>query len=90
LLGARKLGLEVTTLGVRRAEDIAPVIAARKGADALHVVTDPLMNTNRAQISMLAVAARLPTIHSVREYVEAGGMMSYGPDYPDLFRRAAD
>ena len=48
------------------------------------------MNTNRAHINTLAVAARLPTIHSVREYVEAGGLMSYGPDYPDLFRRAAD
>jgi putative ABC transport system substrate-binding protein len=88
---ARKLGLEVTTLEVRRAEDIAPIITARKGgAEALHVVTDPLMNTNRAHINTLAAVALLPTIHSVREYVEAGGLMSYGPDYPDLFRRAAD
>jgi len=48
------------------------------------------MNTNRTRINILAVGARLPTMHSLREYVEAGGLMSYGPSLPDLFRRAAD
>jgi putative ABC transport system substrate-binding protein len=53
-------------------------------------VTDPLMNTNRIEISALALAARLPTMHGARELVEAGGLMSYGPSLPDLYRRAAD
>ena len=53
-------------------------------------VTDPLVFTNRIRINTLALGARLPTMHGVREYVEAGGLMSYGPNYPDLFRRAAD
>jgi putative tryptophan/tyrosine transport system substrate-binding protein len=88
---ARKLGLEVTTSEIRRAEDIAPAFdALRGGADALYVCTDPLVNTHRVRINTLALAARLPTIHGLREYVEAGGLMSYGPNLPDLLRRAAD
>ena len=72
-------------------EDIAPAFEALKGrAEALYVVTDPLVITNRVRINTLALAARLPTIYSFREYVEAGGLMSYGPNFPDLFRRAAD
>ena len=53
-------------------------------------VTDPLVSTNRIRINTLALGARLPTMHGIREYVEAGGLMSYGPNFPDLFRRAAD
>jgi ABC-type uncharacterized transport system substrate-binding protein len=88
---ARKLGLEVTTSEIRRAEDIAPAFDALKGrADALYVCTDPLVNTHRIRVNTLALAARLPTIHGLREYVEAGGLMSYGPNLPDLMRRAAD
>ena len=88
---AGTLGLEVATLEIRRAEDIAPAIEALKGrADALYVVTDPLMNTNRIRINTLALGARLPTMHGLREYVEAGGLMSYGANFPDLYRRAAD
>jgi putative ABC transport system substrate-binding protein len=88
---ARKLGLEVTTSEIRRAEDIAPAFEALKDrAYALYLCPDPLMNTNRSRINILAVGARLPTIHGVREYVEAGGLMSYGPNLPDQFRRAAD
>ena len=88
---ARALGLEVTTSEIRRAEDIAPAFEALKDrADALYVCADPLMNTNRTRINTLALGARLPTMHGVREYVEAGGLMSYGPNFPDLFRRAAD
>ena len=88
---ARKLGLEVTTPEIRRAEDIAPAFEALKDrADALYICPDPLMNTNRTRINILAVGARLPTVHGVREYVEAGGLMSYGPNLPDLWRRAAE
>jgi len=88
---ARKLGLGVTTSEIWRAEDIAPAFDALKGhADALYVCTDPLVNTHRIRVNILALAARLPTIHSLREYVEAGGLMSYGPNIPDLLRRAAD
>jgi putative tryptophan/tyrosine transport system substrate-binding protein len=88
---ARTLGLEATTLEIRRAEDIAPSFEALRGqADALYVVTDPLVNTNRIRINTLALAARLPTMHGVREFVEAGGLMSYGANLPDLFRRAGE
>ena len=88
---SRTLGLEDATLEIRRAEDIAPAIEALKGhADALYVVTDPLVNTNRVRINTLALAARLPTMHGERVYVETGGLMSYGPNFPDLFRRAGD
>ena len=48
------------------------------------------MNTNRVRINTLALGARLPTMHGLREYVEAGGLMSYGPSVPDQYRRAAD
>jgi len=88
---ARTLGLEVTTLEIRRAEDITPAFEALKSrADALYIVPDPLVNTHRVRINTLALGTRLPTISGVREQVEAGGLMSYGPNFPDLFRRAAD
>lgn len=88
---AHTLGLEVVTLEIRRAEDIAPAIEGVKGrADALYVVTEPLANTNRNQINTLALAARLPTLHGQRPYVKAGGLISYGANIPELFRRAAD
>jgi ABC-type uncharacterized transport system substrate-binding protein len=88
---ARKVGLEVTTSEIRRAEDIAPAFKALKErADALYLCPDPLMNTNRTRINILAVGVRLPTMHGVREYVEAGGLMFYGPNTPDQFRRVAD
>jgi len=87
---ARTLGLEVTTSEIRRAEDIAAAFKALKDrADALYLCPDPLMNTNRIRINILAVGARLPTVHGVREYVEAGGLMSYGPNMPDQYRRVA-
>jgi putative tryptophan/tyrosine transport system substrate-binding protein len=88
---ARTLGLEVITSEIRRAEDISPAFEALKGrADALYICVDPLVNTNRIRINILAVGARLPTMHSLREYVEAGGLMSYGPNIADMFRRAAE
>jgi len=88
---ARALGLEATTFEIQRAEDIASVFEAIKGrVEALYLASDPLLNTNRIRINTLALGARLPTMHGVREFVEAAGLMSYGPNFPDLFRRAGD
>jgi ABC-type uncharacterized transport system substrate-binding protein len=88
---ASTLDLDVATFEIRRAEDIAPAFEALKGrAEALYVVGDALVITHRVRINTLALTARLPTIFFLREYVEAGGLMSYGPNFPDLFRRAAD
>jgi putative ABC transport system substrate-binding protein len=84
------LGLEVVPLEIRQAEDIAPVFEAKKDdAEALYVCSDPLLATNRIRVNTLALAARLPTMEGLREFAEAGGLMSYGPYVPDLFRRAA-
>ena len=66
-------------------------VEALKGrADAVYTCSDPLLTTNRIRVNSLALGARLPTMHGFREYVEAGGLTSYGPNFPDLFRRAAD
>jgi putative tryptophan/tyrosine transport system substrate-binding protein len=87
---ARTLGLDLTTLEIRRAEDIEPALASLKGrAQALYVAGDPVLGTNEVRINTLALAVRLPTMHSSRAGVEAGGLMSYGPNFPDLHRRAA-
>ena len=88
---APTLGLEVITLEIRRGEDIAPAFEALKGrAEALYVVNDPLVDTHRIRINTLALAARLPTMYGSREHVETGGLMSYGANFPDMFRRAAE
>ena len=88
---ARTLGLEVVTSSeIRKAEDVAPAFESFKGrADALFVVLDPLINSNRVPIATLALGALLPTMHGLRELVEAGGLMSYAANFPDLFRRTA-
>ena len=78
-------------LEIRRAEDIAPAFEALKAqADALYVVGDALVNTNRTRIMTFSLSARLPTIFSTRSFVQAGGLMSYGPNFSDQFRRAAE
>ena len=79
-------------LEMRRAEDITSAFATfGSAAEAIYVCTDPLVLAQRARINTLALAARLPTIYGPREHVvEAGGLMSYGANFPDLFRRAAD
>ena len=88
---ARTFGLEVAISEVRRAEDIASAFDALKGrADALYVCADPLTYTNRIRINTLALGMRLPTMHGIREYVEAGGLMSYGVNILDQFRRNAE
>jgi ABC transporter substrate binding protein len=87
---ARALGLEVVRFEIRRASDIASSFESLKDrADALYVVGDPLFNANRIRINTFTLSARLPTVYPFRELVEAGGLMSYGPNIPDLFRRAA-
>jgi putative tryptophan/tyrosine transport system substrate-binding protein len=88
---ARTLGLEAITLEIRRAQDLAPAFEALKSrADALYVCTDALTNTHRIRINIAALGERLPTMHGSRDFVEAGGLMSYGPNFPDMFRRTAD
>jgi putative ABC transport system substrate-binding protein len=85
------LGLEIVPLEIRRTEDIETEIETLKDrADALYIVQDPLFIANRGRINTAALGARLPTVHPAREFVEAGGLMSYGANFPDSFRRAAD
>jgi len=88
---AQKLGIEVVRGDIRRVDDIAPAIAGIQGrADGLYVCTDSFANSNRALINASALAARLPTMHGFRESARAGGLMSYGANFPALFRRAGE
>jgi putative tryptophan/tyrosine transport system substrate-binding protein len=88
---ASTLGLEVATPEIRRAEDIAPAFDALKGrADALYVCLDTVLISNRIRINTLALVARLPTMHGLRDFVEVGGLMSYAPSFAELWRRAAE
>jgi putative tryptophan/tyrosine transport system substrate-binding protein len=88
---ARSLGIEVASFEIRRSEQLDSIFDGLKGrTDALYVLPVPLLFANRMRINTLALGARLPTLHGVREYVEAGGLMSYGPNWPSMWRRAAD
>jgi putative ABC transport system substrate-binding protein len=88
---ARRLNFEFDALEIRRAEDITHAFEAIKGrTEALYVCPDGLLDANKIRINTMALGARLPTIHGYRGYVEAGGLMSYGPNLPDLYRRSAD
>jgi putative ABC transport system substrate-binding protein len=88
---ARTLGIEVATFHIQRAEDLEAALEAFKDqVQAIYVVADPLVFTHRSRIGALAIGERLPTMHAAREYVEAGGLMSYGPNFGALFRRAAE
>jgi putative ABC transport system substrate-binding protein len=89
---ASALGLEVATFEIRQAQDIAKAFEGLRGrADALYVCTDAaVIHTNRIQINISALNERLPTIHGSRTYIEGGGLMSYGPSFPEMFRRSAD
>ena len=88
---AGKFGLEVVPAEIRRAEDLAPAFDGLKGrAEAVYVCGDALAVSNRLRITALALDARLPTLYSSGEFVHAGGVLSYGPNFPDLFRRSAD
>jgi putative ABC transport system substrate-binding protein len=87
---AKTIGLEAMPLEIRRAEDVSPAFESIKGANALYVCGDPLVLDNRVRINTLALDARLPTMHGLRDQVESGGLISYGVSFPDLFRRSAD
>jgi len=88
---ARTLNLDVAPLEIRRMQDIPPAFEGLKPqADALYVVVDQLVVANLMRILTFALSARLPMISSTRDFVRSGGLMSYEPNYADLFRRAAD
>jgi putative ABC transport system substrate-binding protein len=88
---ARRLGFDVVTLPIRQAEDIEPAIVSLKGrTDALYVCTDPLVGANQVRIITLALSSRLLSIYNFRDWVKEGGLISYGPNVPDLYRRAAE
>jgi putative tryptophan/tyrosine transport system substrate-binding protein len=90
-VAAVSLGVEAARFEFRRAEDIAQTFDALKGrAEALYLVGDPLTNTKLIGINTLATSVRLPTIYSNRVFPEAGGLISYGPNFPDLYRRTAE
>jgi putative tryptophan/tyrosine transport system substrate-binding protein len=88
---AHTIGLEVVSSEIRRSEDIVPAFEGLKNrVEALYVCNDPLAATNRFLINTSALDARLPTMFGGREYIEAGGLISYSASFPDLFRHAAD
>ena len=88
---ARKLGIDVDALPIRHAKDIAPAFEMlRSGTQALYVCPDALVNANHGRINTLALGTRLPTMHAVRGFVGAGGLLSYGASNADLFRRSAE
>ncbi len=88
---ARTLNLEIIRSEIRPAEEVASAIEPLKGrVEALYVCTDPLVNTMAARINASAFAVQLPVMHSFRTNAEAGGLILYGPDIPDLSRRAAN
>jgi putative ABC transport system substrate-binding protein len=88
---ARALRMKVLSLGVRTQEDIdgAFVAMVKERPDALLVLADRLLLHHRARIMDFAARQRLPGVHAYRELVEAGGLMSFGPSYADMHRRAA-
>jgi putative ABC transport system substrate-binding protein len=88
---ARKVGLDVDVLEIRSAADIAPAFQSLKsGAQALYVCPGALINANYTRINTFALAARLPAFHASREFLGAGGFMSYGANFADQFGHAAD
>jgi putative tryptophan/tyrosine transport system substrate-binding protein len=88
---ARALGLEVVPLEIRQAKDIATSFARlTQQADALYIVQDTLMVANRTQVITFALGARLPTIVSSSDFVKAGALMSFGPNYSAMFQRTAE
>ena len=88
---AHRLGLKALVFEIRQDEDIDAAFKAFQGrAQALYVEAVPVLFANRDRINTLALAARLPTMHGVQELAKGGGLMSYGPDWPDMWRRSAD
>jgi putative ABC transport system substrate-binding protein len=86
-----KLNIEVTIFEIQTADDIKAAMTTLAGqTDALYVYSEPLTNANRYQIVREATAAKIPTIFGFREFVDAGGLISYGPNFIDIFTRAAE
>jgi putative ABC transport system substrate-binding protein len=91
IAAAHALGLDTIISGVRTTEDIAPTIKSLEGtADALYVCGDPLTGVESARISAAALSARLPAMQLWRFITVAGGLISYGPDMLDMWRRAVE
>jgi putative tryptophan/tyrosine transport system substrate-binding protein len=91
LADAHKAGFDLIQSEIRPDQDMAPAIEGLRGrADALYVCLDPFTFVNAGHINALALAARLPVMHSIRQQAEAGGLISYGPDFPNMSRRAAE
>src|SRR4029453_8666550 len=88
-VAARTLGVDTKSVPVQDPSQFGSAFEDARGVDALVQVGDPLLITHRRQLAALAVRSRLPAIAGLREYVDAGGLMSYGADHPDLYRRAA-
>jgi putative ABC transport system substrate-binding protein len=87
---AKALGLKLLSLEVRSLDDFEGAFAKKERAQALITTTGALINTQQRQVLDFAAKNRLPAIYHYSEVVEAGGLMSYGPDNTDLWRRAAD
>jgi ABC-type uncharacterized transport system substrate-binding protein len=88
---ARTFGLDVTISEMRQTADVNSAFELLKSrTDAVYVVADPVANTNRALIGTSALGARLPMMCGFREFADAGCLISYGPNLPDLYRRAAE
>jgi putative ABC transport system substrate-binding protein len=90
-LAAQALGLAAVMFDVRKPEDIAPSFdaAVAKRVDAFTVGNDSVTLASRREIVELAAKHRLPTVYATREFIDAGGLLSYAAHYPDLYRRAA-
>ena len=86
---ARVMGMQLQLLPISGPEDFEPALKAARGADGLFQIDDPLFVTHRTRVVELTARSGVPAIYGFREYVESGGLMSYGTDVPDLFRRAA-
>jgi putative ABC transport system substrate-binding protein len=88
-LAAQALGMQLQPIPVREANDFDPAFEAARGADGLLPLEIAFFTTHRVRLAELAATSRLPAIYGYREMVEAGGLMSYGPYFPDMYRRAA-
>ncbi len=88
-IAARALGIQLQLLAVRKADDFERVFGEARGAGGLIQFDDVIFTSHRRQLVELAVKHQLPAMYGAREFVDAGGLISYGPDYPDLYRRSA-
>ena len=83
------LGLQLQIVAVRDAADLDRAYGEARGAGGLVQLDDVLFTTHRKRVVELAVRNQLPAMYGFREFVDVGGLMAYGPDWPDLYRRAA-